>query len=325
MKKVWIVKYQTPGRTDTESFDSFEEAKFFARKLISKYSEVPEYLDDLREGRRKKYRAAIADFFEKYFKDPHFPYSEADIPSDDADDYEEKAPEGMLFGADVDEDDFETDYDYDSPEDYFAEDDFYSPISSDGMGADDSELLALPNFSTNLVLGIDEDEEYEYDENRLFLNIRSMVLPGGSSNPVLILSKLKNGRHITPKDYKDEYNYAEAYGIEEKPPMSMRTVYRHIEMLRDLGYVITKEEGGFTLEGKTAPKTNIDFGTSAYPIMLLDVLEEAEKSLLQEDIISAILKKYHVSIHRKTIGRLINGLIDLGYYIEHTREGYVLK
>ena len=108
MKKVWIVKYQTPGRTNTKSFDTFNKAKLFARKLISKYSEVPQYLDDLRDGKRKKYRAAIADFFEKYFKDPHFPYSEADIPSDNGDDYEEKAPEGMIFGNDVDEDGWET-------------------------------------------------------------------------------------------------------------------------------------------------------------------------------------------------------------------------
>ena len=60
MKKVWTVCYQLPGRTKTKSFDSFEEAKLFARRLISKHSEIPEYLDDVRDGRRKKYRAAIA-------------------------------------------------------------------------------------------------------------------------------------------------------------------------------------------------------------------------------------------------------------------------
>ena len=318
MKKVWIVKYQTPGRTNTKSFDTFNKAKLFARKLISKYSEVPQYLDDLRNGKRKKYRAAIADFFEKYFKDPHFPYSEADIPSDNGDDYEEKAPEGMIFGNNVDEDDWDTDYEYDSPEEYFEEDEFESPVSAGGIYTED--VIELPTFSTNLLFGINEDEEYEYDEPSLFLKIKSKIITGGRSNPVIILQRLKNGHGIDPKSY----DYTDEDDEDEEEQMRGRTVYRHIKMLRDLGYIINKKEHGFTLEGKTAPN-NVKFGKSAYPIMILDVLENADKPLLQKEIIEEIKNTYHgTTIHRKAIGNIIDELRELGYNIEHTREGYKL-
>lgn len=327
MRKIWIVEYEALGEEKTRSFESFNSAKLFARKLISKYSEAPKYLDDLRNGHRKKYRTAIADFFEKYFNDPHFPYTEADIPTGDASDYEETAPEGMIFGDDLEEDDNDTDYEYESPDEYFEEDEFFACIGdgNDWMNTGDFEQCDLPAIETNLILARDENKTYKYNEDTLSIKIYKKLCTGGSSNPVLILAELKCGYHINPENYKDDDEYEEAYGVGEKAPMSMRTVYRHIKMLRDLGYVIAKKEDGFSLEGKTAPKRDVVFGTSAYPIMLLDVLEEAEKPLLQEDIINAILKKYHVSIHRKAIGRLIKGLIELGYDIEHTREGYKLN
>ena len=321
MKKVWTVCYQLPGRTKTKNFDSFEEAKLFARRLISKHSEIPEYLDDVRDGRRKKYRAAIADFFEKYFKDPHFPYTDSDIPSNNADDYKEEVPDGMIFGKDVDEDDFETDYDYDSPEEYFEEDEFESPISSDGMGAGDYNTIELPDFSTNLVLELDEDEEYEYEEDALYLRITSKIRTGGRSNPVIILNRLKSAHGVNPKDF-DCTGWNDD---ENEELMKGRTVYRHIKMLRDLGYVITKKESGFAIEGKTAPK-NIKFGKSAYPIMVLDMLENADKPLLQNEIIEEIKSRYNgTTIHRKAIGNIIKELIELEFDIEHTKEGYVLK
>lgn len=328
MRKVWIVEYETFEEKNTRSFESFNNAKLFARKLISKYSEAPKYLDEVRNGNRKKYRAAIANFFEKYFNDPNFPYTEDDIPSGDANDYEETAPKSMIFGEDLDENDNDTDYEYESPDEYFEEDEFYAYIGNEWIITGDFEQCELPAMETNLILSMDENETYKYNEDTLSIKIYRKLCTGGSSNPVLLLAELEQGHRIDPEIYKDEneakHTYEEAYGAGEKAPMSIRTVYRHIKMLHDLGYVIKKEEGGFSLEGKTAPKTNIDFGTSAYPIMLLNVLEKAEKPLLQEDIISAILKKYHVSIHRKTIGRLIKGLIDLGYDIEHTKEGYKL-
>lgn len=326
MKKIWIVEYETPREENEKSFESFSDAKLFARTLISKYSEAPEYLDDLRSGNRKKYRAAIADFFEKYFNDPNFPYTEADIPSDYASDYSEEPPYGMIFGEDLGEDD-DTDYEYESPEEYFEEDEFsiYMGDGNDAINTGDASQCDLPVIETNLLLAKNENETYKYNEDTISIKLYQELRTGGSTNPVLLLAELKSGYRIVPKAFEDEYSYEEAYGVGERGPMSMRTVYRHIKMLRDLGYVIAKKDGGFFLEEKTAPK-NIKFGKSAYPIMVLDVLENADKPLLQNEIIEEIKSRYNgTTIHRKAIGNIIKGLIALEYDIEHTREGYFLN
>ncbi len=326
MRKIWIVEYETLEEEKTRSFESFNSAKLFARKLISKHSEAPEYLDDLRNGHRKKYRTAIADFFEKYFNDPHFPYTEADIPSGDANDYEEQAPAGMIFGDDLDEDDDATNYVYESPDEYFEEDEFFACIGdgNDWMNTGCFEQCDLPAIETNLILAGDENETYKYNEDTLSIKIYKKLCTGGRSNPIMILAELKSGYHINPENYKDDEEYEDAYGVGEKAPMSMRTVYRHIKLLRDLGYVIIKKEGGFSLEGKTAPK-NIKFGTSAYPIMILQILEDAENPLQQSEIIERVQKRFNgTTIHRKAIGNSIKDLIELEYKIEHTKEGYVL-
>lgn len=326
MKKIWIVEYEAPGEENEKSFESFSDAKLFARTLISKYSEAPEYLDDLRSGNRKKYRAAIADFFEKYFNDPSFPYTEADIPSDNASDYSEEPPYGMIFGEDLGEDD-DTDYEYESPKEYFEEDEIevYIGNGDDWLNTGDFAQCELPTIETNLVLARDENETYKYNEDTLSIKIYKKLCTGGRSNPVMILAELKSGHPINPESYKDDEEYEDAYGVGEKAPMSMRTVYRHIKLLRDLGYVITKIESGFAIEGKTAPKNN-KFGKSAYPIMVLDVLENTDKPLLQNEIIEETKSRYNgTTIHRKAIGNIIKELIELEFNIEHTKEGYVLK
>ena len=327
MRKIWIVEYEAYGNRGEKSFNSFAEAKLFARRFISKYSEAPDYLDDLRNGHRKKYRAAIADFFEKYFNDPNFPYTEADIPSDNANDYNEEAPEEIVFGEELDESDEDIDYEYERPEEYFEEDEFevYIGNGDDWLNTGDYAQCELPNIETNLILAGDENETYKYNEDTLSIKIYKIFCTGGRSNPVMILAELKSGHPINPESYKDDEEYEDAYGAGEKAPMSMRTVYRHIKLLRDLGYVITKKEGGFAIEGKTAPK-NIKFGKSAYPIMVLDVLENADKPLLQNEVIEEIKSRYNgTTIHRKAIGNIIKELIELEFDIEHTKEGYVLK
>lgn len=326
MKKVWIVEYEALTDEGTVEFEDFNSAKIYARSLISKYSEAPEYLEDLRNGHRKKYRAAIADFFEKYFSDPLFPYTDADIPSDDANDYKEEAPEGMVFGEELDEDDEDAYYEYESPEEYFEEDEFevYIGNGEDWINTDNFEQCELPNIETNLILAADEKNTYKYDEDTLSIKIYRKLYTGGRTNPILILEKLKNRQIVDPDCYNDDYKYEEAYGVGEKAPMSKRTVYRHINLLCDLGYVITKKESGFALAGKTAPK-NIKFGKSSYPIMVLDVLESAGRPLLQNDIIEEIQSRYNgTTIHRKAIGNIIKDLIDLEYDIRRTKEGYFL-
>ena len=304
MRKIWIVRYEAFLDSHEERFNSFEEAKLFARETIVKHHKMSEVIEDIRIGRRKKFRAALSDFLQRFHSDPLFPYDKSDYPSDDPDDYDEDIPDDIVFGEDLDYGD--TDYDYYSPEDYLEEDDTEREI----------ELLWDIN---DMFFMDDEDEIYIYDTPLLYVKLYPRTLTGGSSNPLIVLAALRK-RTLDPESY-DPSNFEP----DEPEPLSPRTAYRHIKLLSDLGYVLKRNEHGFTLVGKTAPKKHIKFGTSAYPVMLLEALESADRPLTQGEIIDEIKERYNGTvIHRKAIGRLIGGLIELGCEIEHTKAGYRL-
>lgn len=361
MRTDWYIRYETPKGYNVKIFDSLEKATFFARRLITKYSVIPEYFDDIRVGNRKAFRGAVTDFLEKYYSNPEFVFMSEDIPSTNAEDYSETIPEGMIFGENLDDDD-DTDYEYYSPEDYFCEDEFSPCIGKEGFGSngDGDDGTDLPNFSCNISFSPGDYGVYRYYEDCLDIKIYSIKVGGGRSNPLLVLSELLNGKLFRIKgnankekntytadvdEYYDEYydNYFDF--------MSNRTKLRHINLLLSLGYDIIKErhvivkdyemtedgkdyfaptkryvEYSFTLVGVKEPQKDIIFGKSAYPIIVLRILEEAEKPLLQNEIIERVQKMFNgTTIHRKAIGNSIKELLEFGYKIEHTKEGYFLQ
>ena len=135
---------------------------------------------------------------------------------------------------------------------------------------------------------------------------------------VIVLEALRKGYN--------SYSGIASYAIEHrKISISEKTIRRHIELLRNLGYQINKNEHGFTLEGKTMPNKNVKFGTSAYPLILLRILQQC--TFFRPDqalIISLFRAEYGCKVNRKAVGRNIKGLRELGYNIEHTKEGYKL-
>ena len=64
------------------------------------------------------------------------------------------------------------------------------------------------------------------------------------------------------------------------------------------------------------------WGTSAYPLMVLKVLEDSDKPLMQTEIICRICKKYNVTMERKAVGRHLDMLHELGYKIQKSRNGF---
>ena len=66
------------------------------------------------------------------------------------------------------------------------------------------------------------------------------------------------------------------------------------------------------------------WGTSSYPMLILRTLENSQKPLDQQRIISHIEAAYDTTIERKAIGRNITLLKDLGYDIQHNSEGYFI-
>lgn len=66
------------------------------------------------------------------------------------------------------------------------------------------------------------------------------------------------------------------------------------------------------------------WGTASYPLLVLRTLENSQKPLAQQEIISQIKTVYDTVIERKAIGRNISLLKDIGYDIQHNRDGYFI-
>lgn len=354
MKTIWYVKCDVVSKSGIKPFDSLEGALACARSLIRKYSKVVQDFECVLDGNRKAYRKAVYDFLMKYYTDPDFTFTLSDIPSDNPDDYDEKIPEGMVFGENVDDN---SEYEYYSPKEYFDEDEFFSPICKEGIKSfgDGYDGTDLPNFSTNIGFLPGDYGTYIYDEDTLFIEVVSQTVSGGRSNPLLVLSNLCGGKAWRIKgnanNPKMHFNTnLNDYVESDYDLMCNRTIYRHIDLLKSLGYDIEKErhvivqdyeitsygkdyfaptkrfvEYSFKLVGKGAPEKGVKFGKSAYPIIVLRILEDAEKPLLQNEIIERAKTAFNgTTIHRKTIGNSIKELIEFGYKIEHTKEGYIL-
>ena len=68
---------------------------------------------------------------------------------------------------------------------------------------------------------------------------------------------------------------------------------------------------------------HVDYGTSAYPLMVLQALREYPQT--QDRIARPIFETWNTGIDRKGSGRLLQLLQELGYPVQHKSEGYCCK
>ena len=91
----------------------------------------------------------------------------------------------------------------------------------------------------------------------------------------------------------------------------------------DFHYNYPEEATGHGVEGlniKIIPC--MDFGTSAYPVMVLIMLQGVPQT--QERLARRILNELGTRIDRKAIGRHLELLKKLGYPVQHNAQGYYL-
>ncbi len=69
---------------------------------------------------------------------------------------------------------------------------------------------------------------------------------------------------------------------------------------------------------------DIEWGTSANPIMVLQTLQRASDPLTIRQIAESIRREYCKKIERKAVGRIIKMLKYFGYRIQASQEGYLL-
>ena len=129
-----------------------------------------------------------------------------------------------------------------------------------------------------------------------------------SAYPVLVLRALESGLR--------NYDEIQECILEKyKKHISTKTVYRHIKLIKSLGFKIV-DESPYVIwpsDKKTIAADGEKFGHAAYPLMMLVVLQS--KCIFYEQIIERINLIYNTKIERKAIGRNLDILGAIGYRI----------
>jgi biotin operon repressor len=123
-----------------------------------------------------------------------------------------------------------------------------------------------------------------------------------------------------------------------KAVLSLKTIGSHLDTLRKLGvpvahrgknkYTSDRKHGYYLDKGITTDvhqEEVASLGTSINCLLVLFALQQAATPMRQADIIRWIEEIYCVKIGRVAVSRQIDSLRDMRYYIEQTKDGYVLK
>lgn len=284
MKKAWMCRVVIPGKgLQTQSFATLAQAKLAMRQKITDSIDVTKYLSFL--------EPEVAAVLGKYLSDPHFPQKKADLPED-----------------------------YDDP-------DCDELILESSFIRWDYMYGAAPRMNTNLVLDDNDDEEYTFDfwyerpekapeagVKSLSISIVSCIDYGTSAYPFMVWKMLREEPQTQKQLAKAIFRN---WGI----PMERKAVGRHLQLLEALGYPVEVCETGYYCGEKShPPKTDIRYTPSAYPLLILKVLDDTPKT--KAAIIRAVQERFGAKIDRKAVGRHLELLDALGYHIHACDDGY---
>lgn len=288
MKEVWRCQWETiPGDGEhIEDFPTLATAKQAMRRKITESIDLKEYIADL--------DPRAAQFLQNYLSDPQFPRDEADVPEE----YEEPERGELTLGSDV----VTLNYPYD----------------------------AYPKLDTNLVLRDTNDGEYRfifyyvYPEEatgngvtELSITIAPYLNYGTSAYPLMVLSALR-------KYPQTQTRIALAILETWNTAIDRKVIGRHLQLLQDLGFPVQHSIEGYYLDGEPgAPKADVKFTSSAYPLLILQVLDSTPKT--QTAIIKAVQEKFGAKIDRKAVVRHL-GLLDalFPFQVKQCKEGYYI-
>ena len=129
-----------------------------------------------------------------------------------------------------------------------------------------------------------------------------------SAYPVLVLRALEDGY----KSYDEIQQYIKS---RYKKNISTKTVYRHIKLIKSLGFEIVDNSPYVIWPSDQKPIVTDDekLGHAAYPLMIIVALQS--ECIFYEQIIERVNFIYNTKIERKAIGRNLGILGAIGYRI----------
>lgn len=289
MKNVWKCTWEVvPGDGEhTEQFPTLAAAKLAMRRKIARHIDLREYLADL--------EPQVAAFLGRYLSDPQFPGRAEDIPGD----YEDPERGELILDSGF----IRWDYPYD----------------------------AFPRLNTNLVLDDACDDAYTFDfwyeypeeatgndAKGLSLSISSHIDYGTSAYPLMVLFALREYPQTQAQIIR---TISEIWGT----VIDRKAVGRHLQLLQDMGFPVQHRPDGYCCDGeKQAPKAGITYTPSAYPLMVLEVLDGTPRT--QAAIIQAVQETYGTKMERKAVARHLELLKALGVdLLQKCKDGYFLQ
>ena len=288
MKEVWMCRWEViPGNGEqTEQFPTLAAAKQAMRQKIAESIDLTEYLGDL--------EPQVATFLGQYLSGPQFPQSKSDVPEE----YEDPERGALILDSGF----IRWDYPYD----------------------------AFPRMNTNLVLDDVKGGDYTFnfwyeapDEatgngaKELSITISSHMDYGTSAYPLMVLFALRDYPQTQERIAR---TISETWDIS----IDRKAIGRHLQLLQDMGYPVQHGLDGYYYDGETqAPKTGIKYSPSAYPLLILQMLDKTPQT--KAGIIRAVQNQYDTKIDRKAVGRHLELLHALGYHIQECADGYYIN
>ena len=289
MKTQWICTWSLiPGEEEyVEKYSSEGEAKIAAVRLIAENFELTPYLDRMRKEEDPDYHEA-ADYLEKFLSCLSFSeYAENTLP----------CLSGMVEC-------------YSSEEEFsWTYDGLACPFLSARMSHIDEEpglfvgvcFQNPPKAKTPQITGIN-------------IHIVEQINYGTSAYPLMVWNALQEEPQTREQLISSIWQQYDTV-------IDRKAVGRHLKLLENLGFPLLHNSEGYYRSGEFREhRTDVKYGPSAYPLMILQVLDGTPKT--QAAIIQSVQEKFGTTIGRKAVSRHMELLKALHYPVERDLKAY---
>lgn len=295
MKTEWICRWQyIPGREKhLESYPTLDAARKAMAKVLRHGVDLQDYIQLLRSEDGEDCSNS-ADFLEKFLTDLTIPESEEEIPPHlEIPDYcrlEIHPTEG-----------FRWDYmrgecpSFHVSHVYYGNDGY--PFIVDFAYKNPVEIT--PTRVNSVRIQIDEHINY-----------------GTSAYPLMVWGVLQ-------EEPQTQEQIIRSIWQQYHTVIDRKAIGRHLKLLENLGFPVLHNSEGYYRGGAfREPKADVKYGSSAYPLLILQELDHTPKT--QTAIVQSIQEKFGSKIDRKAVRRHLELLEALGLYIEKCEDGYYL-
>lgn len=297
MKTEWICKWQLipGGRKQTAVYSSQSEAREAMAKVLNDAVDLHDHIRALRQEEGEDCGSS-AGFLETFLSDLAIPETEAEIP----DHFD--IPEHCLL-------------------EFYANDGFrWSYMRGECPFLSAGHVYEGEN-NEPYVISFNYENPGTISRNRVNaveIRIYERIRYGTSAYPMMVWRALG-------ENPQTQAQIARTIEQTWNTMIDRKAIGRHLQLLQDLGYPVQHGLEGYCCKGEAgAPKSGIQFSPSAYPLLILRVLDGTPRT--QTAIIRAVQDRYGVKIDRKAVGRHLELLKSLGFdLLQKGKDGNCLN